>query len=439
MTPLGRIVFAAFSTSAIAAACSCYQPPTLCSRLNPDMVAFVGSPISTLASGRWREHTTFQIDERLWGLPSQAGTISIEHDRSLLRGRQTVFVLAERRPADGAYFLDHRCCAYGLMLSPDHEWAKEFRANVAQAKPATMGVRVRSQWLTVPDFRLQIKGPGYAWEGSTGRDELGVQLQLPPGAYSVAVEKSNFKLPARANKVASILPGACTTWDIEAEPVSSISGSIRNVHGGGATTASPGTGYFIEGEPYTSAWDSPFEMVGRYWHQLTGLGTPPWRRKRLSYSVQPDAAGRFQIHVLPGSYRLKAVDHDRHNHLFPPPDYALYYPGALTWQQATEIRVPDGGSVQNIHFELPDPGPARRLEVVLVHADGSPAPNRHISYTATRTGQLREQRTDRMGRAAFEVWQTLDYQLHVQDGANSQHLPIPAGSEPVKKRIVVHP
>jgi hypothetical protein len=216
------------SITTLAVACSCSAPPDLCSRLELNMVALIGRPVSIVHFDK-RTQTTFQIEERLWGvLPP--GMISIDGAEFSAADRQkSWFVLAGRRTDatygnGGAYFVNFECCPYGLLLPTDHAWVKEFRDNVAQLKPATMSVEVKSNGVTLADFSLQFNGPGYSWRGISR--ESAINLRLPPGEYSVGITKPHFRT-AEASQSVSVLPGACTRWWITAEPISSISGPNR--------------------------------------------------------------------------------------------------------------------------------------------------------------------------------------------------------------------
>jgi hypothetical protein len=65
---LEKALIGAISISTVTFACSCSVLPDLCSRLELNMVAFIGHPVSTVQTDRWRTQTTFQIEERLWGV-----------------------------------------------------------------------------------------------------------------------------------------------------------------------------------------------------------------------------------------------------------------------------------------------------------------------------------------------------------------------------------
>jgi hypothetical protein len=332
-----------------------------------------------------------------------------------------------------AYFVSSECCPYGLLLPTDHAWVREFRDNVAQLKPATMSLELRSNWITLADFKLQLHGPGYSWEGISR--ESAMTLKLPPGEYSVGITNPHFTLPEAGRRV-SVLPGACTSWWILADPISSIFGRIVESRG---LSAQP-LHYFLDGEVDLggSFLDSAIATVRRSWYRMMGWGSPPSRR--ASYSVNPVSDGRFQVHVLPGKYRLTAISGNSHNYVFPPPIPKTYYPGVIETARATEIVVPPDSQVGNIYFELPDYGPTRRVEVLLVNEDGSPATNKVVAYTGRypQTSGWTQKLTDSRGRATFDVWQSLDYDLHIFESGSGDNTNIPAGSESVSRRLVIH-
>lgn len=70
-----RYVLLAGAFTPIASAHSCTSLPDLCSRLNPDMVAFIGRPISSSMGPDWAD-VNFAVQERLWG-PVKAGMVNV--------------------------------------------------------------------------------------------------------------------------------------------------------------------------------------------------------------------------------------------------------------------------------------------------------------------------------------------------------------------------
>jgi hypothetical protein len=175
---------------------------------------------------------------------------------------------------------------------------------------------------------------------------------------------------------------------------------------------------------------------------MMGWGTPPG--KHASYSVEPDSDGRFQVHVLPGKYHLSASSGSSHNYIFPPPIPETYYPGVIEADRASEIAVSPDSQVGNIYFELPYYGPTRHVEVILVNEDGSPASSKIVAHTGRYPGEVRsagwtQKLTDTHGRATLDVWQSLEYDLHIYESLSGDSTNIPAGSEPVSRRFVIHP
>jgi hypothetical protein len=92
-----------------------------------------------------------------------------------------------------------------------------------------------------------------------------------------------------------------------------------------------------------------------------------------------DDEGRFVIRGLPaGSYYLgirlwRVTDSD-----FPYP--RTFYPGVAKIEEAAVITVSDGRPQTGLNFQLPEPLKMRRIEGVVVMADGKPATNFHL-YT----------------------------------------------------------
>lgn len=444
---LVRALIVIVSSSTLAMACTCAPPPGLCSRLEPNMVAFIGRPISTVQLDKRHSQTTFRVEERIWG--------SIPADSILVDGasfsaeepQKSWFILAGRRTDDtrkggNAYFVNFSCCPYGLELPADHAWAKEFRDNVARLKPATIGAEVISNWITLADLNFSLHGPGYFWQGVSRRS--GIPLRLPLGEYTVSIANPHFTLE-EANRHASILPGSCAAWRIDADPTTSVSGRIVDSR----RLSTQGLIYHLEGEvdPGGSSSDSVIDSVQRSWYRMMGWGDPPIQRvisvQRATYSVHPDSTGRFHARVLPGKYRLTVVSSDNHRYVFPPPIPMTYYPGVIEKARATEMVVPPDGNVGNLYFELPDYGPTRRVEVVLVNEDGSPASNVVVAHTGTypgdqyRTAGWTQKLTDSLGRASFDVWQSLDYDLRISESPSGDKTHIPAGSEPVSRKFVI--
>lgn len=403
------------------------------------MVAFTGRPLSSVPRGRHAAKVTFEITERLWGV---AGLDSIMVETIGLRApdpQRSWFVVARRRTASSGaeeYLVDHACCLYGLLLPSDHAWAMEFRHNVARRKAADMRVVIRSNFIPLPNIRMRLDGPGYSWQGSS--EASGRNLDLPSGEYIAEIEQSLFALPEAGRRV-SILPGACATWSLDVEPSSSISGRI--VDEGSASGQK--LHYLLSGEVDASGWESPLASLRRAWHRVAGWGGPPVQRTH--YVLNPDSEGRFRKNVLPGKYRLSVMSLDSHSYIFPPPIPKVYYPGVIEIARAEEIVVPPGHEVDHLDFRIPDNGPVRRVDVALVRADGSPAANIVVAHTGRypgeryRTAGWTQKLTDAQGRATFDLWQSLDYDLHIDGVVSGDTLRISAGSAPVTRRFTVRP
>jgi len=481
------------------------------------MVAFVGRPLSSTASGPRKSigrSTLFRIEERLWGELPAAGagggldliTIQDYYFDKARDFERSWFVLAGRRreqqPQQArststgggsfTYFVDFSCCSYGLVEPTDHPWAKEFRSFAAQRKRAALRVEIHSNYVPLAGVRLRLAGKGnsavssssshstFFWEGISSH-WAPMNVSVPPGEYTLGIEKPHFTLP-EANRQISILPGACGNVRVELVPTTFISGTITDSRGGPPPhpqqQQQEGLDYLLTGEVRMeeSLWDTALAAArGSLFRLMSGWGTgssgasglPP--RKNVHYWLTPDENGRFHAQVLPGRYRLSAMSRDSHDYVFPPPIPKTYFPGVLEPARATEIVVRAGGSggggdapqsggaLRDIEFRLPEYRGTRRVEVELVReVDRSPVSGEVVAYTgrlpSTKGREFRitgwtQKLTDSRGRATFEVWEFLDYDLHIHgvaavagpgdDEERRLRPEIPAGMGPVSRRFVI--
>lgn len=439
---LVKVAISAIWMATLGIACSCIPAGfDLCYRLEPNMVGFIGRPVSTEARSRSNARVTFRIEEGMWGV-SQLDSITVDVPSSLMTDKAASWFVLAGRPSywakgeQGVYLVDMECCPHGLLLPSDHAWAREFRTNVRERKVARMQLEVQSGWVRLPETIIELRGGGRSWRGIS-RDWT-IPAHLAPGEYDIAIQRPYFGLEETKRRV-SILPGACTTLRIAAKPASTISGTFMQ---------SPGLEdqrfrYLLEGA--VDLERSPLEMAvvefRRAWQAWTGWGAPA--RQRVHYVVDPDEKGRFKIAVLPGRYRLSAMSGDRQEPAPPTPLLpTIYYPGAIDEAKAREIEVRPGSHVKDIEFRLSDFAAKRTVEIFVVREDGSPAIGKTVAYTGRypsspyRSTGWAQSVTDARGRVAFEVWQSLDYELHIGWLPKSEDRRIPAGSGPVRRRIV---
>lgn len=439
-----RVLFGLLALTAAGRACSCSGPPTLCAWLQPNMVAFTGRLVSTSPSSQEPSETRFAIEERLWGkipqsLISVVGSTFVPMDG--LGRSWFVLALVVRDTGNGheRYFVERTCCPVGMVLPPDHNWVKQFRENFARRTPATMTFGLRSNFITLADFRLRLSGAASSWEGGEGAAT--VTAKVPPGEYSVSLTKPHFTLAEESRRV-SLLPGSCAEWSLEAEPTATIAGTIAPSRGAAGQTVF----YELEGavplEPLPP--DPWLESIRRWlfrklgWEGPAADTTTRWPR----YFVTPGADGRFRMPILPGRYRLTARSVESAQSVSPPPIPKTYYPGVLDEARATEIEVPVGATIENITFRLPEYGPTRKAEIALVHQDGSPARNVVVAYAGRFRGDRyqtvarTQKQSDAKGRLVLELWPSVDYRLEISNAGGDNPF-VNAGVEPVRRRFTI--
>lgn len=425
-------------------ACSCVPPPGLCGYLQPGMVGFVGKAIASEPAGPDREEVTFRIEEGLWGVEGRV-SIRVVLSQSLLKDKSASwFVLARRlqsaTPKRGELLIvDSACCPYGLLLPAEHAWAAEFRRSAQDRRVAQMNVELHSHWIPIENTVIVLRGEGRGWREISR--SWPVPARLAPGDYRIELTNLNFRLAPSVRRI-SILPGACTTLQIAAEPESSIAGAVLLPPGGEEQKFE----YFLEGvlEEDSSAWNQALRSFREAWQAWAGWGAPA--RKHAHYIVQPEANGRFRIAVLPGKYRMIARSGNRHESVVGDPPYPeIFYPGVLDPAAAGEIVVRAEQQVGDVQFRFPELRAKRTVEVVLVRPNGLPAAGEIVPYIGKhpnapyRTTGWAQEKTDSQGRARFAIFPFLDYELHLNGRVSGDSRQIRAGSEAVQRRYVVQP
>jgi hypothetical protein len=245
---------------------------------------------------------------------------------------------------------------------------------------------------------------------------------------------------AESDQQVVIPPGSCSTWPIEVMPHSSISGKI--------SIPAPYTDqtfrYQLQGEVHTEIKESTWTLLRQQWNRIMGWNDPYSERVYYSGLVKPD--GTFHEQTLPGIYRLSIISTDEKAYRGDTPLIpSTFYPGAFRPAEAEHIEVKSGQQIRDIHFQVPNYGPTRRLEFILRETDGKPAANQVVAFRgvspdgnfaeSARTQKL----TDADGRVTFKIWPFLDYRLEFPFPRNPEDRKIPAGTAPVSRTIVLPP
>jgi len=88
-----------------------------------------------------------------------------------------------------------------------------------------------------------------------------------------------------------------------------------------------------------------------------------------------DAAGRYELHVVPGQYRVWSIVFAKSTASGQSPEMAVQS------RAMAEVTVKEGDSVVTHDFALPPPTPPRRIDGVVLLPSGQPDPNATVSYS----------------------------------------------------------
>ena len=419
---------------------SCAEPEQFCQILRPDMVAFVGRPVSMMTE-RDRYRTTFEVIENLWGLATQ-GTVSVRSSERL-GSFGTGFVAA--RLAEGEFRIDY--CGAGVILPIDDPRVQQFRKDVKEGKVANLAVDVHSpDYRPIAEAEVELTRGTQVIRGRTRGTRAFYVGSISPGEYRVRVTKTHFRQLGEFRT--SILPGSCAPLRVRLEPESRVSARVVDWRGEPLRAAR----FHLQGWEEPSTGDSVFETVmesvrSRVMRLVGRESTSPPRL--ISRSARTDSAGRVIFQgVMPGRHYLVSDISD----VYQPwglPLPKTYYPGVYDWQNAVRIEVGEGRSVEDIWFRLPDFGTKRRVDLRVVNADGRP-----VAGAVVRDGRLdddneraansgAQQIADRDGRVTFEVWPVSDYRFAVTVyGAKPiefGNIDVPAGRPAFAGVVVVKP
>src|SRR5262245_53996123 len=135
----------------------CNAPSSLCQRLDPDMVVFIGRPVSIAPEKYWAVTVTFEVQELLWGPPGLHLIRVLLDDGYGNKSSQPEF-FAVKPLRDGRY-LENNCV--GLNLPATHSFVDEFRRSALARRPASISVKAQWQWhVPVAGTSIQLTGNG---------------------------------------------------------------------------------------------------------------------------------------------------------------------------------------------------------------------------------------------------------------------------------------
>jgi hypothetical protein len=328
----------------------CAGPGSLCAALKPGLVAFIGTRVAIARAPQKPPVVTFKIQERLFGI-GNVDFAKVEFWDGYSDSNEPQLLIVT--PTDGGQYW-HDDCGSGFLIDLNHEWAREFRRNVAASAPAKVSVAVES-WpdvVPIPGVHVQLRGNGRTFEGNSRRHSPLNLGTVPPGEYEVTATRLHFTLtrPFGPDRL-TILPGSCAPLRIFMKSASTISGRVIDARGEPVAHLR----VFVEGAPRELSSSSVYDWVVDHVVGAFSRKNPD----RVSNIAETESDGSFQFTgVYPGWYRL-VTDESEINQRDRLPFPKTYYPGVSDWPQATVLFVEEGQSVEKVLFRLPDFGAKR--------------------------------------------------------------------------------
>ncbi len=435
------LVLAAFIPLHLFAIGDCIAPSSLCTRLEPDMVVFIGKPVSITPERYGAVTVTFDIQELLWGPPALRSIKVLLDDGYGNKASQPEFFAV--KPLQDGRYLENNCV--GLNLPVTHPFVAEFRGAVLARRPASISVKAQWHWyVAVSGTEVQLSGNGGTFQGSIN-DAAGWKIAaLPPGKYKVIATRPNFRQAAPIAET-SILPASCADLRILMENYSEVTGRVVDARGEpirNATFRLSGQGRSLSENRFSiaSLRDGLFRRLG--WIKRGGSEYPLYNHTRT------DSDGRFVFRdVYPGWYHLSSdISEPNENFKIPLPN--TYYPGVYGWLEAKHLVVEEGRSIHDVLFRLPDFGPKRRVVIKVSSEDGVPVSGAIVqdsgldpaNQVATNSGAYNT--TDAAGQVVLSLWPVAAYRLtatlwgHRQSWSGDP-LTVEAGQRDVKQTIVL--
>ena len=418
----------------------CIGPRSLCERLDPDMVVFIGRPVSVAPEQYSAVTGTFEVQELLWGPPGLRSIRVLLDDGYSNRSGQPEF-FAVKPLSDGRY-LENNCV--GLNLPATHPFVGEFRRSALARRPASLSVKAQWQWyVPIAGADVQLTGNGRTFQGRI-HDNGGWKIAaLAPGDYRVTAMRTNFSQVWPKREV-SIPPASCADLRILMGTNSEVTGRVVDAHGAPIRNAT----FHLSGE----GRDLSENLSSDYLRDMF-LRVMRWNKARLSAyplrnHTRTDGDGRFAFpDVFPGWYYLSSdISEVNENFQIPLPN--AYYPGVYGWPEATHFVVGEGQSIRDVLFRLPDFGPRRHVTIQALSEDGVPVPGAIVqdsgldpaNHQATNSGAHKT--TDAAGQVTLSLFSVGDYRLVATLWGSNQWwsgepLEIPPGESDLKRTIVL--
>ena len=275
-----------------------------------------------------------------------------------------------------------------------------------------------SEQVPLAGVKVEVAGVGKTFRVETDAAGKFVAAGLPAGEYAVRPELPETLMTYGPDEKVRVEERGCAVTYFNAHVNGRLSGRVFDAEGRPAPKVSIRLSAAAKGEMYF--------------------------RGHTNYATT-DAEGRYEFKGIPeGRYILKLrfdgaeTDSER-------PFPVVYHPNAGDPSRAAVVRVGEGERVEDYDLHLP-PAPAERtVEGTAVYADGSPAANLHVSYTADQphTPVAYGVNTDSAGRFTIKVFEGVALKLSVSvkraDGSwvNSEIVRVPASGPVNELKIIV--
>lgn len=373
-----RLLAALLFTGVFAVACECGPPPPMCQRYERVKVAFLGTPVETnenydgyIKGNTWYK---FTIQEIFKGIPQ--GTKELLVDPGSGTSCQTEYRLGEQYlvttyggdllgDSSAISVIDRGLnSAQGrpnlpMIYAPEctgTKPSKDAKDDIAFLRgppdgPARIYGIVRSfpmqrgwyeEYPGLPRAAVMFRSASAQFKAETDKNGNFELRNVPPGEYTVELQKPGHSIPRDQSKRVNVPPHGCGVLDAGLKSSAAISGRVLDSRGRYVS------GICVE----AIFFDSRF------------------RATRLPQATT-SKDGRFTVKGLPAGEYLLGIHLDSLPSVvdrIPP----TYWPTGNSAAQAKVLHLKPGDDVQAVTIRLGEPAPLRHLNVHIRTADGRP-------------------------------------------------------------------
>lgn len=386
----------------LAMACSCAGRPSICGSFAAAEAVFVGTVARV-------ENQTAKGEDAKEYLSGQTAHIQVEESFKGAKASEMIF-RSYGSSCDAFYKEGQRWLFYASFNKEDKAWTIgacgrstpiEEAADdllylrnlpISAQKPRISGVLHSSTHKPLLGIKVKVSDGQKVRETFTDKNGVYEVFGLPPGKYSVEPE-----VPLTMIVNFSSLAGEGDYSNRQTPRV-----VIKEKTCGGIDF------YFSENTFISGKVVSP---DGRPLHNVClrlRRKSNPDATEFLMDCTDPD--GSFKIDEIPlGDYLLIANEDGKISSF--QPFRTVYYPGVFEKEKATVLTFASGDQRQDVDIHIPSVRPTRTIEGTLVYADGRPAADESVQFTADaeqgQSGEEVNSKTDSQGRFSLPVLEGL--------------------------------